>query len=63
MKLMILGEFESTGAVEMSVFHRLPEPWKGTNPFRLVSWPGAIPAQGACEYITLHRSRASVAAG
>jgi len=41
---MMLAEFGSTGASEISVFQRL-EPSNGTNPFRLVSCPTVIPLQ------------------
>lgn len=41
MKLMIAAEFGSTGAFEISVFHRLSD-GNGTNPFKLASWPGVI---------------------
>src|SRR5438094_5751674 len=43
-KLMMLSELGSTGAVEMSVFHRL-ELGNGTKPFRLAPWPTLIPLQ------------------
>src|SRR5215470_2686648 len=42
MKLIMLAEFGSTGAVEMSVFHKL-EPGNGTNPFRLAPCPTLMP--------------------
>ena len=39
----------STGALDISVFHRLVD-GNGTKPFRLVSWPTVIPLQlPACE--------------
>src|SRR5271166_4231643 len=41
---MMLAEFESTGALEISVFQRLLAA-KGTNPLRLVSCPTVIPLQ------------------
>src|SRR5437660_11682107 len=44
MKLMMLSELGSTGAVETSVFHRL-ELGNGTKPFRLAPWPTLIPLQ------------------
>src|SRR5580658_8833259 len=45
MKLMMLDEFGSTGALAMLVFQRLLVPWKGMKPLRLVSSPGVMPAQ------------------
>src|SRR5205809_5771257 len=44
MKLMMLSEFGSTGAAEMSVFHRF-ELGNGTKPFRLAPWLTLIPLQ------------------
>src|SRR5580693_2480458 len=44
MKLMIAEEFASTGAEEMSLFHRLSA-GNGTNPFRLALCPRLIPLQ------------------
>src|SRR5271169_122444 len=41
---MIVLEFGSTGAEEMSVFHRLPLE-NGTNPPRLAVWPTVITLQ------------------
>src|SRR5262245_43640833 len=42
MKLMMFAEFGSTGAVEMSVFHRL-EAGNGTKPLRFAPWPRLMP--------------------
>src|SRR5580692_10812705 len=44
MKLMIAAEFGSTGADEISWFHRLSD-LNGTNPFRLALWPRLMPLQ------------------
>ncbi len=44
MKLMMLSELGSTGAIETSVFQRLLA-GNGTNPLRPVSWPTVIPLQ------------------
>src|SRR5713101_2736241 len=44
MKVMIFGEFASTGALEISVFHKLLD-GKGTKPLRLAPWPTLIPLQ------------------
>lgn len=44
MKLMIAVELGSTGAEEMSWFHRLSD-GNGTNPFRLALCPRPIPEQ------------------
>jgi hypothetical protein len=44
MKLMVAAEFGSTGAEEMSLFHRLSA-GNGTNPFRLELCPRLIPLQ------------------
>jgi len=44
MKLMIAAEFPSTGAEEISLFHRLSAE-NGTNPFRLALCPRLIPLQ------------------
>src|SRR5205807_3835305 len=39
-----LAELGSTGAADMSVFHKF-ELGKGTKPFRLAPWPTLIPLQ------------------
>jgi hypothetical protein len=44
MKLMIAVELGSTGALEISWFHKLSA-GNGTNPLRLELWPRLIPAQ------------------
>lgn len=44
MKLMIAAEFGSTGAFEMSVFHKSSD-GNGTKPFRLAFCPGVITLQ------------------
>src|SRR5579863_1122541 len=61
MKFMMLEEFGSTSAVEMSAFQRLLLPWKGTKPFKLVSCPGVMPAQvpGDCADTMVIESTAS----
>jgi hypothetical protein len=41
---MIAAEFGSTGADEISWFHRLSD-LNGTNPFRLALWPRLMPLQ------------------
>jgi hypothetical protein len=46
---MMFAELGSTGAAEMSVFHKLLVP-NGTNPLRLVSCPTVMPLQDpVCE--------------
>src|SRR5690349_11311744 len=46
MKLMMPLEFRSTGAVEISLFHKLSS-GKGRKPFKLAPAPGVIPLQVA----------------
>jgi hypothetical protein len=58
MKLMILAEFGSTAAVEISVFHRLLA-GNGTKPLRLAPWPKLIPLQlPACDNPALGNPKA-----